>query len=58
MPVEEKLRERLQKEEVICARCNLVIPYVFKKGARYTCPSFTLVEGETVCYRCYHPEDL
>jgi hypothetical protein len=56
--MEEDLRNRLQEEKVICKVCKLVIPYVYKKGAQYTCPSFTIVEGETVCYRDYHPEDF
>ena len=56
--MEEELRNRLQEEKVICGVCKLVIPYVYKKGSRYTCPSFTLVDGDTVCYRCYHPDDF
>jgi hypothetical protein len=56
--MEEDLRKKLQEEELVCSSCKLLIPYVFKKGARYTCPSFTVVDGMPVCYRCYHSVDF
>jgi transcription initiation factor TFIIIB Brf1 subunit/transcription initiation factor TFIIB len=58
MEMEEEVRKNLQEEKIVCARCGLIIPYVFKKGPRYTCPSFTVVEGDTICYRCYHLDDF
>jgi hypothetical protein len=55
--MEEKLSDKIQEEKLVCERCKLVIPYVFKKGPRYTCPSFTMVDEKAVCYHCYHPSD-
>jgi hypothetical protein len=56
--MEEEFRKKLQEEKVVCKSCKLLIPYVFKKGPRYTCPSFTILDGAPICYRCYHPTDL
>lgn len=55
--MDEELLKRVESNTMRCARCGLIIPFIFKKGPEYTCPSFTLVEGEPVCYYCYHPED-
>jgi len=57
----EKERERLPPElelnSLRCHRCGLMIPYTFEKGPQYTCPSFTMMGPEAVCYYCYHPLD-
>ena len=56
--VEDAFRKKLQEDKVVCKICKLVIPYVPKKGPRYTVLSFTMVDGSPVCYRCYHPNDF
>ena len=56
--MDDELRKKLQEEKLVCKVCHLVIPYVLKKGAKYTVLSFTIVDGSPICYRCYHPEDF
>ena len=56
--MDEELRKELQEEKLVCKVCHLIIPYVPKKGAKYTVLSFTMVDGSPICYRCYHPEDF
>ncbi len=56
--MDEGLRKKLQEEKLICKVCKLIIPYVPKKGAKFTILSFTMVDGSPICYRCYHPNDF
>lgn len=56
--MEEKPLKQLGTNEMRCVRCGLIIPFTFKKGPEYTCPSFTMIEGEPVCYRDYRPIDF
>jgi hypothetical protein len=56
--LDPKLLARLEKDEVVCEICKLIIPFVPKKGPRYTVVSFTLVDEKPICYRDYHPDDF
>jgi hypothetical protein len=48
----------VSSNEMRCTRCHKIIPFTFKKGAQYTCSSFTMTGADSpVCYRCYHPAD-
>ncbi len=54
----EELLKKVESNAMKCTRCGLIIPFIFKKGPEYTCPSFTFVEeGKPVCYYCYHPKE-
>jgi len=53
--LEKDFLERVSTNRMKCSKCGLVIPFVFKKGPEYTCPSFTIVDGKAICYHCYHP---
>lgn len=59
--MDKKLLEELESNQLRCTRCNLIIPFSYKKNqkpAEFTIPSFTLVEEKPVCYKCYHPEEF
>jgi hypothetical protein len=56
--LEETLRKKLEEDRLVCQNCKLIIPYVGKKGPKYTVLSFTMVDGAPICYRCYHLEDF
>jgi hypothetical protein len=56
--MEQELLAKLGKGELVCEICKLVIPFVPKKGPKYTCTSFTIFEGKPICYRDYHPVDF
>jgi hypothetical protein len=56
--MEQELLEKLEKGELVCDICKLIIPLTPKKGPKYTITSFTIVDGKPVCYRDYHPDDF
>jgi hypothetical protein len=53
--MEKELLDRVATNHMKCSKCGFVIPFVFKKGPEYTCPSFTIVDEKPICYHCYHP---
>ena len=55
--MDKPLLEKVETNEMRCSKCGLIIPFIFKKGKQYTCPSFTMVNGKPICYHDYHPED-
>jgi hypothetical protein len=61
--MDKDLLKRLEQNELRCSKCNLIIPFTFKRTKKqgnpeFTIPSFTLVDSKPVCYRDYHPDDL
>jgi hypothetical protein len=58
MKLDKELLEKLEKNELKCSVCDLIIPFTFKRGEAYTVPSFTLVDGKPVCYSDYHPKEF
>jgi hypothetical protein len=55
--MKEALLAKVRTNEMRCSVCNKIIPFTFKKGPEYTCPSFTMVENKPVCYYDLHPEE-
>jgi hypothetical protein len=58
MDLDKQLLNKLEKNELKCSVCKLIIPFTFKKGDGYTVPSFTLVDDKPVCYSDYHPKEF
>ena len=56
--MDPQLLKKLEKGELVCSVCKLIIPLVPKKGPEYTCTSFTIVDERPICYWDYHPDDF
>ena len=56
--MDQELFSVLQKGELVCSVCKLIIPFVPKKGPEYTCTSFTIINASPICYWDYHPDDF
>jgi hypothetical protein len=56
--LEKQLFTKLEKNDLKCSVCGLIIPFTYKKGEKYTVPSFTMVDDKPVCYSDYHPEEF
>lgn len=56
--MEKELLRRLERNQVRCSKCKLIVPFTFRKGTDCTISSFTLVDNVPICYKCYHAKEF